>query len=133
MNMKSQTLKYLVLCCAMASAQASFAEEGSSGEDSDDQYLYQPDESRLPDFETEVEPLHEESLQGFDCMDRDGDGYLSEDELENRDECVSNAKERGLEASTRTALILDLMDADRDLRVSKREFNIWNEMKVQQN
>ncbi len=132
MKMKSQTLKYLVLCCAMAGAQASFAEEGASGEDSEDQYLYQPDESKLTDFETDVVPLHEESLQGFDCMDRDDDGYLSEDELENRAECVNNAKERELEASTSTALILTLMDADRDLRVSKREFNIWNEMKVQQ-
>ena len=132
MKMKSQTLKYLVLCCAMASAQASFAEEGATGEDSDDQYLYQPDESKLTDFETDVVPLHEESLQGFDCMDRDDDGYLSENELENRAECVNNAKERELEASTRTSLILTLMDADRDLRVSKREFNIWNEMKVQQ-
>jgi hypothetical protein len=116
----------------MASAQASFAEEGATGEDSDDQYLYQPDESKLTDFETDVVPLHEESLQGFDCMDRDDDGYLSENELENRAECVDNAKERELEASTRTSLILTLMDADRDLRVSKREFNIWNEMKVQQ-
>jgi hypothetical protein len=132
MKMKSQTLKYLVLCFAMASAQASFAEEGATGEDSDDQYLYQPDESKLTDFETDVVPLHEESLQGFDCMDRDDDGYLSENELENRAECVDNAKERELEASTRTSLILTLMDADRDLRVSKREFNIWNEMKVQQ-
>lgn len=133
MNIKYQSLKYLVLCCAIASAQASLADSASSGEDSDDQYLFHPDESKQTDFETDVEPLHEESLQGFDCMDRDDDGYLSENELEARGECVNNAKERGLEASDRTALILDLMDADRDLRVSKREFNIWNEMKAQQN
>ena len=107
--------------------------DGPSGQKSENQYLFHPDESKQTDFDTDVEPLHEESLQGFDCMDRDDDGYLSENELDARDECVNNAKERGLEASSRTALILDLMDADRDLRISKREFNIWNEMRSQQN
>ncbi|MEX0605325.1 MAG: hypothetical protein WD623_16405 [Marinobacter sp.] len=133
MNMKRHTLHYLVLSCVMAVAQGAFAEPEPSGEkESEDKYLFHPDESKHTDFETDVDPLHEEALQGFDCMDQDEDGYLSEGELEGRDQCVKNAEERGLEASTRTALILDLMDADRDLRVSKREFNIWNEMRTQQ-
>lgn len=133
MNMKYSPLTYLFLCCAMVSAQALSEESTSAGEESDEQYLFHPDESKQTDFDTDVDPLHEESLQGFDCMDRDKDGYLSESELEARDECIDNADARGLEPSTRTALVLALMDADRDLRVSKREFNIWNEMRLQQN
>jgi hypothetical protein len=66
-------------------------------------------------------------------MDGDGDGYLTKNELEARGECVENAAKRGLAASRSTYHVLDLMDADRDRRVSKREFNIWNEMRSQQN
>ena len=66
-------------------------------------------------------------------MDQDGNGYLTASELETRGECVENAEKRGLETSTRTSVVLGLMDADRDRRVSKREFNIWNEMRSQQN
>jgi Ca2+-binding EF-hand superfamily protein len=108
------------------------AERMDSNEESVDQYLFHPDKSKQKDFDTDVNPLHEEALQGFDCMDKDGDGYLLKSELEAREQCVDNAKERGLEASSRTPVILDLMDADRDSRVSKREFNIWNEMRFQQ-
>lgn len=132
MKMKCLTLKYLVMCCVMVSAPALYAEPTPSSENSDDKYLFHPDKSKQTDFDTDVQPLHEKSLQGFDCMDRDEDGYLSESELEARGECVVNAEERGLDASDRTSLVLDLMDADRDLRVSKREFNIWNEMRSQQ-
>lgn len=133
MNIKRQTLKYLVLCCAITTTQVSFADSASAGDNPNDKYLFHPDESKQTDFATDVNPIHEKSLQGFDCMDLDNNGYLSENELEKRDECVQNAELRGLESSTRTTLILDLMDADRDLRVSKREFNIWNEMRYQQN
>tara|TARA_R110001583_G_scaffold58364_1_gene174065 strand:+ start:12364 stop:12729 length:366 start_codon:yes stop_codon:yes gene_type:complete len=121
------------LCCAITTTQVSFADSASAGENPNDKYLFHPDESKQTDFATDVNPIHEKSLQGFDCMDLDNNGYLSENELEKRDECVQNAELRGLESSTRTTLILDLMDADRDLRVSKREFNIWNEMRYQQN
>jgi len=126
-------LKYVLICSAMFSAQAFCAEPGPSGKNPDDQYLFHPDKSKQTDFNTDVRPLHAESLQGFDCMDRDGDGYLSGNELEARGKCVEHAAKRGLATSRRTALVLDLMDADRDRRVSKREFNIWNEMRLQQN
>lgn len=132
MNIKCQSLKCLVACYLVVVAQVTFADSEPSSQNSDDQYLFHPHKSQQTDFSTDVHPLHERSLQGFDCMDRDENGYLSENELENRDQCVQNAEERGLESSTRTALILDLMDADRDQRVSKREFNIWNEMRYQQ-
>jgi hypothetical protein len=133
--MKSINLyfKHLVIVFwALTSAQAMSAERMDSSEESVDQYLFHPDKSNQTNFDTDVTPLHKEALQGFDCMDRDGDGYLLKSELEAREQCVDNAKKRGLEASTRTPVILDLMDADRDSRVSKREFNIWNEMRFQQ-
>ena len=84
------------------------------------------------DFDTDVRPLHKSSLQGFDCMDSGHDGYLTMEELGHRGECVEHAQERGLDSHTRTALILAPIDADRDRRVSRREFNVWNEMKTQQ-
>lgn len=125
-------LRRLIIASALVSAQAWCAEPAAPGENSDEQYLFHPDESKQKNFDTDVEPLHESSLQGFNCMDRDGDGYLSNAELETRGECVDNAAKRGLETSKRTSMVLDLMDADRDRRVSKREFNIWNEMRAQQ-
>ncbi len=132
MKLINLRLKHLVICFALISVQAISAEPVDSGEESMDQYLFHPDKSKQTNFDTDVTPLHKESLQGFDCMDQDGDGYLLESELETREKCVDNAEKRGLEASSRTPLILDLMDADRDSRVSKREFNIWNEMRFQQ-
>ncbi|MEX2473881.1 hypothetical protein [Marinobacter sp.] len=132
MTKLNQTLAALLVSCAMTSTAPAFANEESSAEDPDEKYLYQP-KQKQPDFETEVDPIHDSSLQGFDCMDEDGDGYLTDKELEKRDDCVENPSERDLEPSTRTKLILDRLDADRDARVSKREFNIWNEMRRQQN
>ncbi|MBE94826.1 hypothetical protein [Marinobacter sp.] len=133
MKSTALVLKYFVVCSALAIAPALWAESATSDKNSDDQYLYHPDKSKQTDFNTDVQPLHKESLQGFDCMDRDGDGYLSMSELGARGECVENAAERGMATSRRTSLVFDLMDADRDRRVSKREFNIWNEMRLQQN
>lgn len=64
-------------------------------------------------------------------MDQNGDGYLTIKELSRRNDCVEDASDRGLDSSTRTTLILDHLDADRDLKVRKREFSIWNEMQKQ--
>lgn len=36
-----------------------------------------------------------------------------------------------MDLETRTALVMVQMDADRDRKVSRREFNIWNEMQTQ--
>ncbi|SER33510.1 MULTISPECIES: EF-hand domain-containing protein [Halopseudomonas] len=94
------------------------------------QYLYHPKHQQT-NFDTDVTPLHPGSLQGFDCMDQNGDGYLTIKELSRRNDCVEDASDRGLDSSTRTTLILDHLDADRDLKVSKREFSIWNEMQKQ--
>ena len=132
MKTKAQVLKYFVICSVIVSAPVLGAESMPLNKNSDDQYLFHPDKSKEIDFNTDVQPLHEESLQGFDCMDSDGDGDLTNNELEVRGKCIENAAKKGMETSRKTSVVLDLMDADRDRRVSKREFNIWNEIRSQQ-
>ncbi|UZD67312.1 hypothetical protein [Marinobacter sp. AN1] len=124
------TLAVFFLGVAVVSQTPAFASEGSSTKDAEEQYLYHPKHQQT-NFDTDVTPLHPGSLQGFDCMDQNGDGYLTIKELSRRNDCVEDASDRGLESSTRTTLILDHLDADRDLKVSKREFSIWNEMQKQ--
>lgn len=106
-------------------------ETGLLDKEEEEAVTYEPQGVQEDDFDTNVNPVHESSLQGFDCMDEDSDGYLTMPELDRRDSCVENAAERGMDSETRTALVLTQMDADRDRRVSRREFNIWNEMQTQ--
>jgi hypothetical protein len=107
-------------------------ETGLLDKEEEEAVTFDPDSVEEDDFDTNVNPVHESALQGFDCMDNDGDGYLTMEELERRGECVEDAQARGMDSETRTALILTRMDADRDRKVSRREFNIWNEMQTQQ-
>lgn len=126
-------LRYLFLMVAVAFPLSIAAEEaGLLDEAEEDAVTFEPSMVQQDDFDTNVNPVDESTLQGFDCMDEDGDGYLNMEELERRGECVQNAEERGLDTATRTALVLTRMDADRDRQVSRREFNIWNEMQAQQ-
>jgi hypothetical protein len=123
-------LAALILGYAATISTLTSAEESNPTDESVEQYLYHPKHEQK-NFETDVDPLHESSLQGFDCMDQDENGYLTEQEIDLRADCVDNAEDRGLGLSKRSVVILSLLDADRDLRVSKREFNIWNEMQRQ--
>lgn len=107
-------------------------EAGVLDKEEEEAVTYQPRAVEEDDFDTNVNPVHEGALQGFDCMDKDDDGYLTMEELERRGECVDDASERGMDPETRTALILTRMDADRDRKISLREYNIWNEMQRQQ-
>jgi hypothetical protein len=131
MTRLNSLLALMILGSSMAGPALVSAAEDKATDESVDQYLYHP-EHELKNFDTDVDPLHKGSLQGFDCMDQDNNGYLTEQEIERRADCVDNAEGRGMGPFKRTPVILDLMDADRDLRVSKREFNIWNEMRRQQ-
>lgn len=123
----------LTLLLAVALPLSVVAEEnGILDQEEQDAITYEPSTVQEDDFDTNVNPVNEEALQGFDCMDEDDDGYLTMEELERRGECVENAEQRGMDTETRTALILTRMDADRDRQISRREFNIWNEMQTQQ-
>ncbi|WP_150912291.1 EF-hand domain-containing protein [Marinobacter halotolerans] len=130
MNRLNSVLATLILCSAATTSALTSADENNPTDESVEQYLYHPKHAQK-NFDTDVDPLHESSLQGFDCMDQDKNGYLTEQEIDQRADCVDNAEERGMGRSKRAAVILDLLDADRDRRVSKREFNIWNEMQRQ--
>ncbi|WP_322003496.1 hypothetical protein [Marinobacter alexandrii] len=121
----------LILCSAATSSALASADESNPTDESVEQYLYHPKHEQK-NFDADVDPLHENSLQGFDCMDQDKNGYLIEQEIKQRADCVDNAEDRGMGLSKRALVILDLLDADRDRRVSKREFNVWNEMQRQQ-
>ncbi len=127
----NSVLAALILCSAATSSALASADENNPTDESVEQYLYHPKHEQK-NFDTDVDPLHESSLQGFDCMDQDKNGYLTEQEINQRADCVDNAEDRGMGLSKRAPVIVDLLDADRDLRVSKREFNVWNEMQRQQ-
>ena len=122
---------FFVLMVAF-SACISAEETGLLDKEEEEAVTFEPSTIQEDDFDTNVNPVHESALQGFNCMDKSGDGYLSLEELEGRGDCVERAEKRGMDSSTRTALVLTRMDADRDRQISRREFNIWNEMQTQQ-
>lgn len=133
MPRKLPWLALVTLFTALAMPLPGAAEEsGILDKEEEEAVTYEPSTIEEDDFDTNVTPVHEAALQGFDCMDKDDDGYLTMEELDNRGECVENAEERGMDPEIRTALVLTRMDADRDRRVSLREYNIWNEMQTQQ-
>ena len=132
--MASLTPRLLLLTLLVGSLLpiAGHAEEtGLLDKEEEEAVTFTPSSVEPDDFDTDVDPLHEEALQGFNCMDKTGDGYLTMEELDHRGDCVENAVERGMDTETRTALILTRMDADRDRKVSRREFNIWSDMQIQ--
>lgn len=105
----------LVLGCSLVTV-------AKAQEDDMDQYRYKPD------FEAaDRNPLTGQQQEDFECLDKNGDQLITQEELEALVECLGQKRVDEMGLNARAGIIMERLDADRDREITPREYKTWTQ------